>query len=151
MFSAQKTANLGWFPRFGLGFGPILAPSQSSAIRCLNVLEEYRIMFICSFQRQKPSPPLNSRDASKRDLLTGFMRPSPSLGHLAGRPGYGAFSVGVSQLADTVAYISDQEEHHRTKSFREEYVGFLRKHGYPDHLLTASFTPALRDGADLKS
>src|SRR6516165_5438692 len=88
MFSAQKTANLGWFPRFGLGFGPILAPSQSSAIRCLNALEEYRIMFICSFQRQKTSPPLNSRDDSRRDPLTGFMRPSPSfsLRNLAGRP-----------------------------------------------------------------
>jgi hypothetical protein len=49
--------------------------------------------------------------------------------------GYGAFSVGVSQLAETVAYICRQEEHHRTKSFQEEYFGFLRKHGYSDHLL----------------
>jgi hypothetical protein len=24
--------------------------------------------------------------------------------------------------------------------------GFLRKHGYPDHFLTAPFTPTLRDG-----
>ena len=38
-----------------------------------------------------------------------------------------------------------------SKSFQEEYVGFLRKHGYPDHLLTAPFTPTLRAGADLKS
>jgi len=75
----------------------------------------------------------------------------PELRAFGWQAGYGAFSVGVSQLADTVAYISGQEEHHRTKSFREEYVGFLRKHGYPDHLLTASFTPTLRGGADLKS
>ena len=75
----------------------------------------------------------------------------PELRAFGWQAGYGAFSVGVSQLADTVAYISGQEEHHRTKSFREEYVGFLRKHGYPDHLLTAPFTPTLRDGADLKS
>ena len=39
----------------------------------------------------------------------------------------------------------------RTKRFREEYVGFLRKHDNPDHLLTAPFTPTLRAGADLKS
>ena len=75
----------------------------------------------------------------------------PELKEFGWQAGYGAFSVGVSQLADTVAYISGQEEHHRTKSFREKYVGFLRKHGYPDHLLTASFTPTLRGGADLKS
>ena len=75
----------------------------------------------------------------------------PELKEFGWQAGYGAFSVGVSQLADTVAYISGQEEHHRTKSFQEEYVGFLRKHGYSDNLLTASFTPTLRDGADLKS
>jgi hypothetical protein len=53
-----------------------------------------------------------------------------------------AFSVGVSQLADTVAYISGQEEHHCTKSFEEEYYGFLGKHGYSGHLLAASFAPS---------
>ena len=45
-----------------------------------------------------------------------------------------------------IHYISGQEEHHRTKSFQEEYLGFLGKHGDSDHLLTASFTPTLRDG-----
>ena len=43
--------------------------------------------------------------------------------------GYGAFSVGVSQIDGTVKYIRDQEEHHRKKSFQEEYLGFLKKHG----------------------
>ena len=43
--------------------------------------------------------------------------------------GYGAFSVGVSQIDRTVTYIRDQEQHHRKKSFQEEYLGFLKKHG----------------------
>ena len=47
----------------------------------------------------------------------------------AWQDGYGAFTVGVSQIADTVRYIAGQREHHRTKSFQEEYVHFLRKHG----------------------
>jgi hypothetical protein len=59
--------------------------------------------------------------------------------------------LSASKNLDTVAYISSQEEHHRTKSFREEYVGFLRKHGYPEHLLTAPFTRPSGTGADLKS
>ena len=75
----------------------------------------------------------------------------PELSGFGWQAGYGAFRVGVSQLADTVAYVAGQEEHNRTKSFQEEYVGFLRKHGYPDHLLTVPFIPTLRDGADLKS
>ena len=43
--------------------------------------------------------------------------------------GYGAFSISVSGLADTIAYIERQEEHHKTRTFEEEYVGFLKKHG----------------------
>jgi hypothetical protein len=48
-----------------------------------------------------------------------------------------------------IHYISVQEEQHRTKSFQEEYLGFLRKHDYSDHLLTASFTPTLREGVPI--
>lgn len=43
--------------------------------------------------------------------------------------GYGAFSVGISQVPDTKAYIANQREHHRTKSFQEEFIAFLEKHG----------------------
>ena len=42
--------------------------------------------------------------------------------------GYGAFSIGVSGIADTVAYIRNQAEHHRAKTFQEEFVAFLKKH-----------------------
>jgi REP element-mobilizing transposase RayT len=43
--------------------------------------------------------------------------------------GYGAFSIGVSGVVDTVAYIAGQEEHHRRATFEEEYVRFLTRHG----------------------
>src|SRR5690554_885975 len=39
--------------------------------------------------------------------------------------GFGAFSIGQSQLPRIVKYIKDQEEHHRTKTFKEEYIEFL--------------------------
>jgi REP element-mobilizing transposase RayT len=41
--------------------------------------------------------------------------------------GYGAFSYSKSQVKDVVAYIANQELHHHKKSFREEYVEFLKK------------------------
>ena len=41
--------------------------------------------------------------------------------------GYGAFSYSRSQVDAVVQYILAQEEHHRKKTFREEYVAFLRK------------------------
>ncbi|HET9418683.1 MAG TPA: IS200/IS605 family transposase [Chthoniobacterales bacterium] len=43
--------------------------------------------------------------------------------------GYAAFSIGISGIDATVAYIRNQAEHHRTKSFREEFQAMLRKHG----------------------
>lgn len=41
---------------------------------------------------------------------------------------YGAFSVSVSQLDKTIAYIKNQEEHHRKMSFQEEFLALLKKH-----------------------
>jgi hypothetical protein len=52
----------------------------------------------------------------------------PKMWDFAWQEGYGAFSVSVSHLADTIAYIKNQEEHHRLKSFQEEYLAFLKKH-----------------------
>jgi len=43
--------------------------------------------------------------------------------------GYGAFSIGISQRDDTVSYIRSQAEHHRKKTFQEEFVAFLKRHG----------------------
>jgi putative transposase len=43
--------------------------------------------------------------------------------------GYGAFSVSPSQVNAVLKYVENQEEHHRTHSFQEEYRAFLRKHG----------------------
>ena len=43
--------------------------------------------------------------------------------------GYGAFSIGQSQLAALLKYIDGQEEHHRTKTFQEEYRDFLARYG----------------------
>jgi putative transposase len=41
--------------------------------------------------------------------------------------GYGAFSYGHSQIKNVYNYINNQEEHHKKRSFREEYLDFLKK------------------------
>ena len=43
--------------------------------------------------------------------------------------GYGAFSVSASEVPKTVAYINNQKEHHRKKTFQEEFLELLTKHG----------------------
>lgn len=47
--------------------------------------------------------------------------------------GYGAFTIGISQVAATRNYILHQEMHHRKKSFAQEWQTFLRRHGLVEH------------------
>ena len=47
----------------------------------------------------------------------------------AWQAGYGAFSVSESQASGVRRYIARQPEHHRKRTFREEYMALLRKHG----------------------
>jgi len=41
--------------------------------------------------------------------------------------GFGAFSYGHSQLPRVINYIKNQEQHHKKKTFQEEYYEFLEK------------------------
>jgi putative transposase len=41
---------------------------------------------------------------------------------------YGAFTVSVSQLENVVEYIRNQEEHHRKRTFEEEFKALLKNH-----------------------
>ena len=52
-----------------------------------------------------------------------------ALRELAWQDGYGAFTVSKSNLSDVIHYIENQREHHRKKTFQEEYREFLQKHG----------------------
>jgi putative transposase len=48
-------------------------------------------------------------------------------GKFSWQEGYGAFSYSKSQIDSVVKYILNQEEHHKTKTFKEEYIEFLEK------------------------
>ena len=53
----------------------------------------------------------------------------PKLKVFAWQEGYAAFSIGVSGIDDTVAYIENQAEHHRRRTFKHELKAILKKHG----------------------
>lgn len=70
------------------------------------------------------------------DVMRDVKRPSSEWIHrtiaekkFAWQEGYGAFSVSPSSKAEVVSYIARQEEHHRKKTFAEEYREFLVKCG----------------------
>jgi len=61
----------------------------------------------------------SSNDYIKENKFTKFM--------FNWQEGYGAFSYSHSQLDNVIAYIMNQKEHHKKKTFKEEYIGFLQK------------------------
>jgi putative transposase len=52
----------------------------------------------------------------------------PDVVNFAWQDGYAAFTVSQSQIDDVRTYIRTQPEHHRTKTFAEEYRAFLARH-----------------------
>ena len=50
----------------------------------------------------------------------------PQLAQFFWQAGFGAFSVSQSQIADVRAYIRNQREHHRVRSFQEELRALLK-------------------------
>ena len=46
----------------------------------------------------------------------------------AWQEGYGAFTIGISQVDETIGYIRSQAVHHGKRSFQDEYRQFLHKH-----------------------
>ncbi len=51
---------------------------------------------------------------------------SPHYATFAWQGGYAAYSVSQSVVDKTLAYIKNQREHHKKRSFQEEYIEFLK-------------------------
>jgi len=52
-------------------------------------------------------------------------------GRFSWQEGYGAFSYGHSQLDTIIRYIQNQERHHHRRSFKDEYLAWLKKFEIP--------------------
>ncbi len=70
------------------------------------------------------------------DVLRDLKRGSSAWVHdtigdraFAWQEGYGAFTVSANVREDVRAYIARQEAHHRTRTFRDEYLEFLNRGG----------------------
>ena len=50
---------------------------------------------------------------------------NPQYAHFAWQEGYGAFSVSASVVPKVVQYIRNQDQHHQSKTFIDEYKSFL--------------------------
>ncbi len=64
----------------------------------------------------------------KRESSKWIKTKNRSLLKFAWQNGYGIFSIGKSEVERIKSYIFNQEEHHRRKSFQEEYLLFLKEY-----------------------
>jgi REP-associated tyrosine transposase len=64
-----------------------------------------------------------------KSVSSGWVHDEIGARQFAWQEGYGAFTVSVSQREAVRRYIEQQAKHHRTRTFRDEYLELLRHHG----------------------
>jgi REP element-mobilizing transposase RayT len=65
----------------------------------------------------------------KRESSKWVKEKEPQLADFHWQGGYGAFSVSPTHVRPLTAYIANQEEHHKTMSFQDEFRRLLQKYG----------------------
>ena len=98
--------------------------NQGHKLIAINTMPDHAHIFI----GMKP-------DAALSDLVRDVKRDSTNFvnkeicvgGKFAWQEGFGAFSYSHSQIDAVVKYILNQEEHHRRRTFREEFETMLKK------------------------
>jgi putative transposase len=90
----------------------------------VNGVEDHVHLFI----GLKPSMSISDLIRDVKNNTTNFINEQKFiLGKFSWQEGYGAFSYSHSQIESVYQYILNQEEHHHKKTFKEEYLEFLKK------------------------
>ncbi len=80
----------------------------------------------------KPSMSISDLVRDIKNNSTNFVNEKRLVkGKFSWQEGYGAFSYSHSHINDVYNYILNQEEHHKKKPFKEEYLEFLNKFEIP--------------------
>ncbi len=76
----------------------------------------------------QPAMALSDLVRNVKNNTTNFINDQKWIrGRFSWQEGYGAFSYAHSQIETVYNYILRQEEHHTKKTFKEEYIDFLKK------------------------
>ena len=76
----------------------------------------------------KPSMAISDLVRDVKNNSSNFINENKFVrGKFSWQEGFGSFSYAHSQIEQVYQYILKQEEHHRKKTFKEEYLDFLHK------------------------
>ncbi len=87
---------------------------------------EDHVHILCTLSRT--CDPASMLKEVKRASSVWVKDKNPGLRDFAWQNGYGAFSIGFSQVTTVRNYIAGQEEHHRKVSFQDEFRQLLRRY-----------------------
>ena len=103
--------------------GGILKNKESPALKINSVPDHIHILFRLSKNHALAKVVEAVKKESSKWLktkgVTGF----------TWQIGYGAFSVSSSKVETVIQYISNQKQHHKTKTYKEELEEFIREYG----------------------
>jgi hypothetical protein len=85
-------------------------------------------MSISLFDMGKLRAPVEFVEVVKRESSKFMKTLGPRYKDFYWQRGYGMFSVSPIGIAEVEAYVRKQEEHHRGKSFQEEYLAYLKRY-----------------------
>ena len=95
---------------------------QASPSICVGGVEDH-VHILCRLAKTLPVSDLIRE--LKRDSSKWVKEQSPRLASFYWQSGYGAFSVSPGHVESLKSYIADQEEHHKTTTFQDEYRRLL--------------------------
>ena len=72
---------------------------------------------------------MGDQEEIKKSSSVWVKNQDDKLRSFAWQAGYGAFSVGASQVPVLLSYIDNQWEHHHSSTFKEEFLNFLNRYG----------------------
>jgi REP element-mobilizing transposase RayT len=99
--------------------------NQGHKLIAINTMANHAHIFI----GMKPEAALSDLVRDVKKDSTNFVNSKIKLrGKFGWQEGFGAFSFSHSQIDSVVQYILNQEEHHRFKTFREEYENLLKNY-----------------------
>lgn len=82
----------------------------------------------------KPSMSISDLVRDIKNNSTNFINKNKFVrGRFSWQEGFGAFSYSHSQIGNVYKYIMHQEEHHRRKTFKEEYLELLKRFEIDHH------------------
>ncbi|MDB5341906.1 MAG: Transposase [Schlesneria sp.] len=113
-----------WRPDLHAYMATVLANLNSPAVLINSVEDHVHILFNMGRTVTLAQVVEDVKKSSSKWVKTQTSK----FGSFAWQGGYGGFSVSASNVPKVTNYVRHQEEHHRVKSFQEEFREFLAKH-----------------------